>query len=722
VSTKGVVVLLSLKTRKLFCIIAIFIILSSLSFFVPEAKANPPISKIMPLGDSITVGYPGYPDLDGYRKSLSLDLSNFGLGVDFVGSQKNGTFLDNDNEGHLGYEANQIRDNVMGWLNNNPASIVLLHIGTNDIENGQGASAIVAEVASTLDNIDQWESIHGQVTVVLARIILRGDNPSWNTTTKSYDDALQTMALSRIANGDRIVVVDMENALNYSTDMNPDGIHPNPSGYGKMEGVWYSALLKIIGYSLTVNYVGQGVVTRLPDSVAYPFGAIVNLTAQSAGGWTFSSWSGDLTGSTVSQNITMDTNKVVTATFNPMYKLTISANYGTTTPSAGEHWYVAGTNVTIVSSPPTAGPNERFSWLNWTGTGSSSYSGTNNTIVITMNSSVTETAFLTHEYKVTISSNFGTTMPSLGQNWYEAGSPVTITASITNSTDTRASWTGWTGSGINSYTGLSNPIVLTINGPVTENALWNIEYKLSISTNLGTTQPPAGDTWFTAGALVNVETSPPTQQTGVQYVCLGWTGTGSVPPTGNNSNLAFTIISPSSISWMWKTQYYLTVSSVYGTTAGSGWYDSGTSAYAAVSPTTSVGTGNTQYVFSGWGGDASGSSSPSNPLVMTGPKTATANWQIQNLQTPTSTPTPTVSPSPTPTVLPSATPTVSPSSTFAPSSTPTQSPTENSGSMNTYLLYGGITSIILVGTIIGIIVFRRFKCSQSPEVIESRLN
>ena len=54
----------------------------------------------MPLGDSITLGYPG---LDGYRNDLYLDLNNSGFSVDFVGSQSNGTGFDNDHEGHMGY-------------------------------------------------------------------------------------------------------------------------------------------------------------------------------------------------------------------------------------------------------------------------------------------------------------------------------------------------------------------------------------------------------------------------------------------------------------------------------------------------------------------------------------------------------------------------------------------------------------------------------------------
>ena len=120
----GDAVLIGSKTRKILSLIAIFVMLASLAFFVHEAKASPPIVKIMPLGDSITVG-DGDPGLDGYRKSLFMDLTNSGFNVDFVGSQTNGTGLDNNNEGHEGFEANQISDNVVGWLNDNPADIVV---------------------------------------------------------------------------------------------------------------------------------------------------------------------------------------------------------------------------------------------------------------------------------------------------------------------------------------------------------------------------------------------------------------------------------------------------------------------------------------------------------------------------------------------------------------------------------------------------------------------
>ena len=70
-------------------------------------------------------------------------------------------------------------------------------------------------------------------------------------------------------------------------------------------------------YTLTVNTVGSGSVTRTPDLSCYLSGSVVGLDPQAAAGWTFTGWSGDLSGSSDPENITMDSNKTVTATFEP---------------------------------------------------------------------------------------------------------------------------------------------------------------------------------------------------------------------------------------------------------------------------------------------------------------------------------------------------------------------------------------------------------------------
>ena len=68
-------------------------------------------------------------------------------------------------------------------------------------------------------------------------------------------------------------------------------------------------------YTLTVNIVGNGSVGLNPPGGTYGAGTVVTLTATPDPGWLFSSWSGDLSGSTNPTTITMTSNKNLTATF-----------------------------------------------------------------------------------------------------------------------------------------------------------------------------------------------------------------------------------------------------------------------------------------------------------------------------------------------------------------------------------------------------------------------
>jgi parallel beta-helix repeat protein len=236
-----------------------------------------------------------------------------------------------------------------------------------------------------------------------------------------------------------------------------------------------------------------------------------------------------------------------------------------------------------------------------------------------------------------------------------------------------------------------------------------IQYYLNVTSSYDTPTPPSG--WFDNGTIITENvTSPVPGGSGTQYVCTGWTGTGSVPTSGTGTSVTFTITAPSSITWNWKTQYYLTlttspsvgasligagwydsgasasistdnivpidsgsryrfngwttdnmdeiadasststtvtmdsaktvtanytmqyyltVTSPYGTTGGEGWYDNGTTANATVTPLIVSEPPEVQHVFTNWSGDATGTTSPSNPIIMNAPKTAIANWETQ---------------------------------------------------------------------------------------------
>jgi uncharacterized repeat protein (TIGR02543 family) len=69
-----------------------------------------------------------------------------------------------------------------------------------------------------------------------------------------------------------------------------------------------------VTYVLTVITVGNGIVTPATGTT-YAYGTVVTLTATPAAGYTFTGWSGDLSGTTNPTTITMDAAKAVAATF-----------------------------------------------------------------------------------------------------------------------------------------------------------------------------------------------------------------------------------------------------------------------------------------------------------------------------------------------------------------------------------------------------------------------
>ena len=68
-------------------------------------------------------------------------------------------------------------------------------------------------------------------------------------------------------------------------------------------------------YTLTTNVAGNGTITKNPEQAQYASGTVVQLTATPNTGYVFAGWSGDLSGSANPTTITMNGDKIVTATF-----------------------------------------------------------------------------------------------------------------------------------------------------------------------------------------------------------------------------------------------------------------------------------------------------------------------------------------------------------------------------------------------------------------------
>jgi len=54
-------------------------------------------------------------------------------------------------------------------------------------------------------------------------------------------------------------------------------------------------------------------------------------------------------------------------------------------------------------------------------------------------------------------------------------------------------------------------------------------------------------------------TSPAQGVYGTRYSSTGWTGSGSVPASGQGSSVTFTMNLPSNITWTWKTQFEVSI-------------------------------------------------------------------------------------------------------------------------------------------------------------------
>ena len=141
-------------------------------------------------------------------------------------------------------------------------------------------------------------------------------------------------------------------------------------------------------YTVTANVVGSGTVT--PTVSAYALGETATLTVTAAPGWSFTGWSGDVTGVTNPITFTVDAAKVVTATFTadtvtPDYTLTVNAvGDGTVAPTGGT--YTAGATV-----PVTATAAAGWTFAGWSG----DLSGTANPTTVTMDADKVITATFT---------------------------------------------------------------------------------------------------------------------------------------------------------------------------------------------------------------------------------------------------------------------------------------------------------------------------------------
>ena len=210
----------------------------------------------------------------------------------------------------------------------------------------------------------------------------------------------------------------------------------------------------IVYYTLTVNEVGAGNVTIEPEMAQYPTGTVITLTATPDAQQRFVGWSGGASGTVNPLEVTITSNMVITATFEPdVYPLnvTISGQGAVAKLPDQPAGYFIGQEVAL-----TAIPASGWQFVEWSGDATGTSPAT--TVTITAQTNVTATfAPLGAVTLTTSTTGNGTGAIEIDpeQDDYAWGTQVTLTA-MPGPDSVFAGWSG-------DVTSSANPLQLTMN-------------------------------------------------------------------------------------------------------------------------------------------------------------------------------------------------------------------------------------------------------------------
>ena len=110
-------------------------------------------------------------------------------------------------------------------------------------------------------------------------------------------------------------------------------------------GAFRHGVVPCYALTTTVSPPGGGSIGRFPDTIFYAPGAVVTLTATPASGYSFTGWSGALTGAKNPASVAMDVDKAIRASFEAKVKRVLELKIGSST------MYVDGRAVALEVAP-----------------------------------------------------------------------------------------------------------------------------------------------------------------------------------------------------------------------------------------------------------------------------------------------------------------------------------------------------------------------------------
>lgn len=204
----------------------------------PGPGTFPEIIKIMPLGDSLTVGN----STGGYRNYLYGHLKGAGYKFDFVGDYQRGTdtLPDKDHQGVGGYKINDVAANMEVYIDKHKPDIVLLGAGGNDISANYELDTAPLRLLTLARNIQKRSP---KTYVIVQTRPPRSD--SKNALVIKFNAEVMKIVNAETLVNPKIFLQD-NYPLMTQADVSSDQVHPSDAGYKKLSYGWFSALKKIL--------------------------------------------------------------------------------------------------------------------------------------------------------------------------------------------------------------------------------------------------------------------------------------------------------------------------------------------------------------------------------------------------------------------------------------------------------------------------------------------
>ncbi len=157
----------------------------------------------------------------------------------------------------------------------------------------------------------------------------------------------------------------------------------------------------------------------------------------------------------------------------------------------------------------------------------------------------------------------------------------------------REAFIGWVGKGLGSYTGIANPTVVRVSNNITETAGWILQDYVNVSSEFSSA---SGSGWYTENSMasISLQSSVVNTSTGTREVFEGWNSGQSGPKT------SVIVHAPTQITASWQKEYFVGLTTPYGTANGTGWYPDGSTAYISLSNDYFNVTPSTRIAFYSW--------------------------------------------------------------------------------------------------------------------------